>query len=155
MTNIDVAFQKTLGADKVRIAKAPLLNINSKDSVQPVDEDGTMCTILSLMAKGNMNCAGRDLNQTLFGDELDNPTESVTTTGSESLRKAEEERKKQQEEEARRAEEERARLQREQEEAEEAKRLKEQRKKNSWLGRLTTSITNFGKSLVEPETDNN
>ena len=157
MTNIDVAFHKFIGAEKVRIAKAPLININSKDSVQPVEEDGTMCTILSLMAKGNMNCAGRDLNQTLFGEELDNHADTVTTTttGAESLRKAEEERKRQQEEEARRAEEERARLQREQEEAEEAKRLKEQRKKNSWLGRLTTSITNFGKSLVEPDTDNN
>lgn len=158
MPNIENAFRTITKADKVRVAKMPNLNINSKDSNVQIEENGTMCTILSLLAKGSMNCAGRDLNQTLFGNELEDIHQTATVVTSQDLqRKAEEERREREEKEQKEREE-KERKEREEKERkleEEEQKKKEERKKNSWFGRLKTTVTNFGKSLVEADTDNN
>ena len=149
MKNIETAFRNAT-------------NINSKDSVRGIAEDGTMNTILSLVAKGTMNCAGREFSNTLFGDDLNTTTTTTTTQTTtatstvanldaaamaaqraEAARKAEEERKRLEEEERKRQEE------------EERLKKEESKKKPSFFKRMKDSLTNFGKSLVEPENDNN
>ena len=75
MKNIEKLFREVFGmdkVDKVRIAKATTLNINKKDSDVVLAEDGTTNTILGLLAKGDMNCAGRAISDTLFGEEEEN-----------------------------------------------------------------------------------
>lgn len=161
MKNIETAFRNATNMEKVRVAKTTAININSKDSVRGIAEDGTMNTILSLVAKGTMNCAGREFSNTLFGDDLNTTTTTTTTQTTtatstatnldaaamaaqraEAARKAEEERKRQEEEERKRQE-------------EEQKHQEESKKKRPWYKKITDSLSNFGKSLVEPENDNN
>ena len=162
MKNIETAFRNATNMEKVRVAKTTAININSKDSVRGIAEDGTMNTILSLVAKGTMNCAGREFSNTLFGDDLNTTTTTTTTQTTtatstvanldaaamaaqraEAARKAEEERKRLEEEERKRQEE------------EERLKKEESKKKPSFFKRMKDSLTNFGKSLVEPEHDNN
>lgn len=161
MKNIETAFRNATNMEKVRVAKTTAININSKDSVRGIAEDGTMNTILSLVAKGTMNCAGREFSNTLFGDDLNTTTTTTTTQTTtatstaanldaaamaaqraEAARKAEEERKRLEEEERKRQE-------------EEQKQQEESKKKRPWYKKITDSLSNFGKSLVEPENDNN
>lgn len=161
MKNIETAFRNATNMEKVRVAKTTAININSKNSVRGIAEDGTMNTILSLVAKGTMNCAGREFSNTLFGDDLNTTTTTTTTQTTtatstatnldaaamaaqraEAARKAEEERKRLEEEERKRQE-------------EEQKHQEESKKKRPWYKKITDSLSNFGKSLVEPENDNN
>ena len=158
MKNIETAFRNATNMEKVRVAKTTAININSKDSVRGIAEDGTMNTILSLVAKGTMNCAGREFSNTLFGDDLNTTTTTQTTTATstaanldaaamaaqraEAARKAEEERKRQEEAEIKGQE-------------EEQMHHEEGKKKRPWYKKITDSLSNFGKSLVEPENDNN
>lgn len=80
MKNIDKLFREVFGmdkVDKVRIAKSTTLNINKKDSDVVLAEDGTTNTILGLLAQGDMNCAGRPISDTLFGEEENNDQNTV------------------------------------------------------------------------------
>ena len=80
MKNIDKLFREVFGmdkVDKVRIAKSTTLNINKKDSDVVLAEDGTTNTILGLLAQGDMNCAGRPISDTLFGEEENNEQNTV------------------------------------------------------------------------------
>lgn len=82
MKNIEKLFREVFGmdkVDKVRIAKTTTLNINKKDSDVILAEDGTTNTILGLLAKGDMNCAGRAISDTLF-DEEENGEHTTTIT---------------------------------------------------------------------------
>lgn len=91
MKNIEKLFREVFGmdkVDKVRIAKTTTLNINKKDSDVILAEDGTTNTILGLLAKGDMNCAGRAISDTLFDEEEENgehttiPLDPNATTGT-------------------------------------------------------------------------
>lgn len=82
MKNIEKLFREVFGmdkVDKVRIAKTTTLNINKKDSDVILAEDGTTNTILGLLAKGDMNCAGRAISDTLFGEEDENGEHTTIT----------------------------------------------------------------------------
>lgn len=82
MKNIEKLFREVFGmdkVDKVRIAKTTTLNINKKDSDVILAEDGTTNTILGLLAKGDMNCAGRAISDTLFGEEEENGEHTTIT----------------------------------------------------------------------------
>lgn len=134
MPEIEKVFKTHTHIDKVRIAKFVTQTINSKDT-KITNHEAMMNTVLGLLAKGDMNCAGDEIGTDLFNsmgektttNELHktprNPNETVGTgvvlTAAEK-QKAEEEarRKKEQEEEERRiaAEEEAARLERERKE---------------------------------------
>lgn len=159
MKNIETAFRKSTSLEKVRIAKSPNININSKDSVQGIAEDGTMNTILSLVAKGTMNCAGRDFNDSLFGNATDDEpaagatvaqpspystpiTDTTATTRAEQTRRAAEQT---------------AQPTTAAQQPAEEKPLNEEHTEHrkSFFSRIANSITKFGKSLVEPETENN
>lgn len=160
MKNIDTAFRNVTKINKVRIAKGTTLNINTKDSNVSLPENGTYNTILSLLSKGNLNCAGREFNQSLF-ENLDeketvnsaNPTTTTTTAtvnivnpetvySGTTVNTPKPEPKEEKPEPK--------------EEKTEHNVVEEKHeKKTSWFGKLATSLSNFGKSLVEPETDNN
>ena len=92
MKNVEKLFREVFGAEKVRIAKSTTLNINKKDSDVILSEDGTTNTILGLLAKGDMNCAGRAISETLFDEEEEpgsentvslDPTLAATGTGAQ------------------------------------------------------------------------
>ena len=92
MKNVDKLFHEVFDVEKVRIAKSTTLNINKKDSDVILSEDGTTNTILGLLAKGDMNCAGRAISETLFDEEEEpgsentvslDPTLAATGTGAQ------------------------------------------------------------------------
>ena len=76
MSNIEKAFREILGVEKVRVAKFVTLNIDTKESKPELRHDGTMNTILSLVARGDMNCAGNPFGNSLF----DNPSIGTAAT---------------------------------------------------------------------------
>lgn len=69
LKNIDDAFRRHTHIDKVRIAKFLPLNILPETAKISIPHDGTMNGVISILLKGNMNCAGNDLNRTLFDDD--------------------------------------------------------------------------------------
>lgn len=92
MKNIEKLFHEVFDVEKVRIAKSTTLNINKKDSDVILSEDGTTNTILGLLAKGDMNCAGRAISGSLFDEEVEpgsentvtlDPTLATTATGTQ------------------------------------------------------------------------
>ena len=57
MKNIERAFRNRTHMEKIRVAKFVNLVINSNNS-EITAHDGTMNTVLGLLSKGDMNCAG-------------------------------------------------------------------------------------------------
>ena len=150
MRNIDKAFRKAINIEKVRIAKS--VNINVKDSKPALANNGTMNTILSLLAKGDMNCAGNAFNDSLFDEEQLAATTQTAATAAQiaaEKAKAEEEERLRKEKEA--EEEERKRKEKEAEEERQAAEKKEK----SVMHRIFGSLKQFGRSLVEPEPGSN
>lgn len=140
MNNIERAFREITHIEKVRVAKFVTTNINTKDSDVTLAHDGTMNSILSILAKGNMNCAGRELNVTLNDDD------DIVTTPPTSGPTAEELAKKAEEERLRREAEEAERKRKEEERKEE-----EEKKKNTrWKG-LMNKGKSFFSTIFEPE----
>lgn len=83
MRNIEKAFRHHTHIDKIRVAKFVALNISTESPKIVVPRDGTMNSLLSLLAKGDINCAGNDLNRTLFGnDDNDEPAANGTASGT-------------------------------------------------------------------------
>ncbi len=152
MKNIEKAFMNHTHIDKIRVAKFVTHTITSS-SPEITAKNGTMNTVLGLLAKGDINCAGDDLDvsRDLFGSKQHTPTETRTkgrqaTETPPGVVRTEAE-KQQAEEEARRRREEEERIEREKAEAE-RKRLAEERKQNSplnkglrWLRKITAQIT--------------
>ena len=156
MPEIDKVFKNHTHIDKVRIAKFVTMTVNSKDP-KINNRSGMMNTILGLLAKGDMNCAGNEFGQDLFNN-IDNHTSTTDThrttrnpndtAGSGVV--LTEEIKKKAEEEARRKkeqEEEEARRLAEIEAEEEAKR----RKENSLVHRFMRGFKKFVKDTISEE----
>lgn len=152
MPEIQKAFQHHTHVEKIRIASFVTQSVNSTDP-KITEQKGMMNTILGLLAKGNMNCAGEEIRNDLFDTAAnkDNPRPArnvndtskvgVVLTAAEKQKAEEEARKKKEEEE---------RVKREAEE-EEAKRLEEERRKNSFLHKMGSRLKQFGKKIVEPD----
>lgn len=157
MKNIDRAFRNHTHIDKIRIAKFVTQNITSNNP-EINAHNGMMNTVLGILAKGNMNCAGPDIDEhkSLFGDEKDARTDTKPSTGhpvprdpnkvghgivpteAEKL-KAEEARRKAAEELAMK-------------EAEEARRREEEEKRNKkGLKDKMTKVKNWFTSLMREE----
>jgi cell division protein FtsA len=151
LKNIERAFRNHSHIEKIRIARFVSQTINSNNPIITA-QDGTMCTILGLLAKGDMNCAGEEISNDLFNNEpkvtttVELPKEprptgrGIVQTEAEKAAEEEARRKKIQEEEERRKA----------EEAEAELRRKEKRE-NSWLNRTLNSLKNFGKKIVEDD----
>lgn len=67
MKNIDIAFRKHTRIEKIRIAKFVTQTIMSNHQ-DITSHNAMMNTVLGLLAKGNMNCAGQEVNSDLFGE---------------------------------------------------------------------------------------
>ena len=143
MKNIEKAFINHTHVDKIRIAKFVSQTIlTNNDEIK--SRNGMMNTVLGLLAKGDINCAGDayDPNGDLFASlkpQTAHPTNDqrparqatdipagVIRTEAEK-QKAEEEKRRQQEEEAR------------------------IRKENSTWNKFKKGLLKFGKSIVEEE----
>ena len=155
MRDIETAFVNYTHIDKIRIAKFVTQTIMS--TIGEVNtHDGTMNTVLGLLAKGDINCAGDDYdpNGDLFAAPKQTETaqqlraRSATEIPQGVIRTADEIRRA--EEEAQRKRDEEERIAREQAEAEarEAERI---RKENSPLNKFGRWLKDFGKKMVEEE----
>ena len=151
LKNIDQAFRRFTHVDKVRIAKFVNMSV-SAPMPDTLPHDGTMNTILSLLAKGDENCAGGEINNELFSPEAMQTTGRTApgiVSNEEQKRKAEEEARLKKEEEeriAREKKEEEERLAREKEE--------EERKKNSPTNKMWRMIKKFTHPLIEGDPEN-
>ena len=160
MRNLERAFRLQTHVDKIRVTKFVNQTITSSNA-DITAHNGMMNTVLGLLAKGDINCAGVAIthDRDIFGSEV--PTQGSTTTSelhpearpvSEIVgkgivqtqaekEKAEEERRRREEEEQRRIEEEERRK------AEE----EEKRRQNSFWNKTMRSAKNFFKTIVEDE----
>lgn len=158
MKNIEKAFKQHTGVDKIRIANFVQETINS-NIPEITAHNATMNTVLGLIAKGDMNCAGDELTSDLFAKE--NNTEatstvveapkaprSITETQGRGVVPTEAEKQKA-EEEARRKREEEEAEQRAREEEE--RRLEEEKRKNSPLNKLFRKTKNFFEQIMKEE----
>ena len=156
MKDIEKAFRNHTHIDKIRLAKFVTQTITS--SIPEVNaKDGTMNTVLGLLAKGDQNCAGNsiDPNRDLF----DMKQAGTVSTEPRRVRQAAEteagvirtEREKQlAEEEARRKKEEEDRIARQQAE-EEAREQARSKKENSFWNKAFKGIKKFGSKMIEDE----
>lgn len=136
MPNIDKAFRNKTRVEKVRIAKTVMQTI---DSTLPEVKanDCRMNTVIGLLAKGDMNCAGAEMGNDLFnpvndnndGQDVETPHTggtpnglqgkgNVLTEAEKQRQEAEERRKREEEEEAKRLEEKKKREKEEREKRE-------------------------------------
>ena len=69
MRNMEKAFQHYTHINKVRTAKFVNLTINTAYPDQ-LPHDGSLNTVLSILAKGNENCAGNNVNNDLFNGTM-------------------------------------------------------------------------------------
>ncbi len=156
MKDIELAFKNHTHIDKIRIAKFVTQTITS--NIPEINaKDGTMNTVLGLLAKGDINCAGGaiDPNGELFPEQkpaAEAPERRAPRQASETdpgvIRM---EREKQlAEEEARRKKEEEERAEREMAEAE-ARRIAKEKHENSFWNKAFKGIKKFGKSMIEEE----
>lgn len=157
MKNIERAFRNHTHVEKIRVAKFVTTTINS-NLPEITTHNGRLNTILGILEKGDMNCAGEEITGDLFDGEenLENSqARQVVRQPNEIAGKGivqTEEEKKLAEEEARRRreEEEEAERQRLAEEEAEAKRIK---RENSPWNRLWRSVKNFGGRIIEDESE--
>ena len=156
MREIEKAFQNYTHIDKIRIAKFVTQTITSQ--IPEINaHDGKMNTVLGLLAKGDINCCGGELNTTsdLFAPKTPQPetieqrrARQATETPAGVVRTVDEIRRAEEEAQRKKEEEERIAREKAEEEAREAARI---RKENSTWNKMGRWIKDFGKKIVEDE----
>ena len=157
MKDIEKAFQNYTHIDKIRLAKFVTQTITSQ--IPDINaRDGKLNTVLGLLAKGDINCAGADINPN--GDLFSTPKPTIqdtleqrrarqaTETPAGVVRTADEIRRAEEEARQKREEEERVARERAEEEAREKARIK---KENSFWNKAFKGLKEFGKKMVEDE----
>ena len=156
MKDIEKAFMNHTHVDKIRIAKFVTHTIISNNE-DIKSHNGKMNTVLGLLAKGDINCAGDEVNNDLFGSqkkEIPHPTtdqrqaRQVSEIPAGVIRTEAEKQKA--EEEKRRQEEEAERLRLEEEEKE-RQRIKKEKRENSFWNKFMKKAKEFGKDIVSEE----
>lgn len=154
MPNIEKAFTNQAPTEKIRTAKFVNQNINS-NLPEISAHTGTMNTILGLLAKGDINCAGEEFSADLFQNNepkhaTPTPTpakgpRSYKETSGKGIVQTEEEKeqlrkqKEEQEETERKAQEEAQR------------RMAKEKRENSPVNKIWKSIKNFASKITEEE----
>ena len=157
MKNIEKAFQNYTHIDKIRIAKFVTQTITS--TLSDINaHDGKLNTVLGLLAKGDINCAGEefDPNGNLFATPKQQQTETYTErrarqaveTPAGVVRTVDEIRRA--DEEARRQKDEEDRIAREKAEAEERERQRI-KKENSIWNKMFKGLKSFGEKVISDE----
>lgn len=160
MKNIEKAFRLHTQIEKVRTAK--FVNHTITSSNPDINaHNGTMNTVLGLLAKGDTNCAGQEVSATRDMFNPDKPSTDPATTADlhdrprtageiadkgvvltmAEKQKAEEEKRKKEEEEQQRIK----------EEAERLKKEEEERRKNSFWNKTWSKISHFGTVIMGPD----
>lgn len=159
LRNIETAFRNYTHVDKIRTAKFITFNINSNNEELKV-HDGTMNTILALLAKGDMNCAGPELTSDLFNTNQEGMTTTTTTdlhqkartlnetTGSGVVRTEIEKQKAEEEERRRKESEMQAALEQQRREEE---RLARERRENSTLHKAMKGLKGFFQKMISED----
>ncbi len=156
MKEIEKAFSNYTHIDKIRTAKFVTQTIVS-NSPEITAKDGRMNTVLGLLAKGDLNCAGQEIdpNGDLFKQQqvVETPVDQRRArqgfeTPAGVVRTVEEKRKA--EEEAQRKREEEERIAREKAE-EEARLEAEERRQNSFWNKALKGLKKFGENIVKEE----
>lgn len=162
MDNIIKAFQYHTRKEKVRIARTVTYTVDSNHP-DITAQDGTMNTILALLAKGDMNCAGKELNSSpdMFEPKENTPEDDIeekhpeprdpNKLGPETIQ-TEEEKKAREAEKKRRETEKQALLDEIKKRKEEEER---QRREKSFFNRLKRNIKDLTKKIMEEEKDTN
>ena len=158
MKNIEKAFSNHTHVEKIRVAKFVTQTVISNNE-DIKSHNGMMNTVLGLLIKGDINCAGGpvDPNGDLFSSQR--PSISHSTTDMRPARQATdipagvirtEAEKQKAEEEKRRQQEEEERIKREEElkKKEEEERI---RKENSKWNKFKKGALKFVKGMVEEE----
>ena len=159
LKDIEKAFQNYTHIDKIRIAKFVTQTITS--TIADINaHDGMMNTVLGLLAKGDINCAGGELP--LTGDLFASQQRTVTTpetleqrrarqaseTPAGVVRTAEEDRRAGEEALRKKEDEERQAREKAEEEAREQERI---RKENSFWNKGWKKLKNLGETILGPE----
>lgn len=156
MKNIEKAFRNVTHIEKIRTAKFVTQNIISTNPDIKA-HNGMMNTVLAILAKGDMNCAGDETKDTKDLFEGDKPTKVPTTEDIHAVpRKAGElgggivqtqAEKNKAEEQRQKAAEEKAR----QEQEEEERRQEEERKKRGGIKSFGKKMADFFNKMVKEE----
>lgn len=158
MPNIERAFKNHTHVEKVRTAR--FINQTIHSNIREITaRDGRMNTVLGLLEKGDMNCAGAEISNALFDEtdkkqgpttaDLHNNPRSASETAGTGIVQTEAEKQKAEEEARRKAEQERAEAERKAEE--ERERIeREKREKNIWH-RAARFLKKFGKDMISDE----
>ena len=155
MKNIEQAFISHTHVEKIRIAKfvtQPVTSTNEDIKAK----NGMMNTVLGLLAKGDRNCAGEEVDPSdIFGGSQrkeaaaserparqvgEIPAGVVRTEGEK--KKAEEDKRRQQEEEER---------QRQEEEQRKREEDERKRRENSFWNKAFRKLKKFGEDIVKEE----
>ena len=156
MKDIEKAFMNHTHVDKIRIAKFVTHTINSNNEDIKA-HDGKMNTLLGLLAKGDINCAGDEVNNDLFSSqkkEIPHPTNDQRQARQISEIPAgviRTEAEKQKAEEEKRRQEEEAERQRLEEEEKERQRIKQEKRENSFWNKFMKKAKEIGKDIVSEE----
>ena len=150
MKNIERAFRNHTRVEKIRVAKTIIPTVTAQHG-ELNNPDGTMNTVLGLLAKGELNCAGEEIRTDLFAPDDQKPTVVVNEpsrqqTSGRGIVQTEAEKQKAEEEAARRREEEEARQREEAEE--EARRQEELRRQNAPGKKFMRSLRKFIDTIV-------
>ena len=158
LKDIEKAFQNYTHIDKIRIAKFVTQTITS--SIADINaHDGMMNTVLGLLAKGDINCAGSDLdyNNDLFASQRPQITpetleqrraRQASETPAGVVRTADEIRRAEEEARQKKEEEERIAREKAEEEAREQERI---RKENSTWNKLGRWLKRAANEIVKEE----
>ena len=158
LKDIEKAFQNYTHIDKIRIAKFVTQTITS--SIADINaHDGMMNTVLGLLAKGDINCAGSDLDYSndLFAGQRPTITpetleqrraRQASETPAGVVRTADEIRRAEEEARLKKEEEERIAREKAEEEAREQERI---RKENSTWNKLGRWLKRAANEIVKEE----
>ena len=159
LRNIEKAFQNYTHIDKIRIAKFVTQTITS--TIAEINaHDAMMNTVLGLLAKGDINCAGSELplSNDLFASQQrtvitpetleQRRARQASETPAGVIRTAEEVRRAEEEALRKKEDEERQAREKAEEEAREEERI---RKENSFWNKGWKKLKNLGETILGPE----
>lgn len=159
LKNIETAFRNHTHVDKIRTAKFIIFNIHSNNE-EVNAHDGTMNTVLGILAKGDMNCAGPELTTDLFSVNQEGTTTTTTndlhqkartlneTTGSGVVRTEIEKQKAEEEERRKKESQMQAALEQQRQEEE---RLTRERRENSTLYKAMKGLKGFFQKMISED----
>ena len=159
LRDIEKAFQNYTHIDKIRIAKFVTQTITS--TIAEINaHDAMMNTVLGLLAKGDINCAGSELplSNDLFASQQrtvitpetleQRRARQASETPAGVIRTAEEVRRAEEEALRKKEDEERQAREKAEEEAREEERI---RKENSFWNKGWKKLKNLGETILGPE----